>query len=283
MTRRGGGPMTAASRDVVGAGGDALILWAERSGRRPAARARSGGLRFVFYGRVSTEDYQDPVSSRVRQRDQAGALVAGHGRIVAEFFDVGQSRVLPWPRRPQAAALLAAMADPDCGFDAIVVGEYERAFYGDQYAAMAPLFGHYGIQLWTPEAGGRVDFHAEAQEQLMLALGFQSKREITRTRIRVRTAMAAQAREQGRYLGGRPPYGYRLADAGPHPNKAHAAWGRRAHRLEPDPHTAPIVRWMFAQRKAGHSLARIIPGVSMTFLAALVLDCGSDVPDAYLE
>ena len=91
----------------------------------------------------------------------------------------------------------------------------------------------------------------------MLALGFQSKREITRTRIRVRTAMAAQTREQGRYLGGRPPYGYRLADAGPHPNKAHAAWGRRAHRLEPDPVTAPVVAWMFAQRLAGHSAARI--------------------------
>jgi site-specific DNA recombinase len=91
----------------------------------------------------------------------------------------------------------------------------------------------------------------------MLALGAQSKREITRTRIRVRTAMAAQAREQGRYLGGRPPYGYRLADAGPHPNKAHAAWGRRAWKLEPDPATAPVVEWIFAQRLAGHSLARI--------------------------
>ena len=91
----------------------------------------------------------------------------------------------------------------------------------------------------------------------MLALGLQSKREITRTRIRVRTAMAAQAREQGRYLGGRPPYGYRLADAGPHPNREHAAWGRRAHRLEPDPQTAPVVQWIFAQRLAGHSLARI--------------------------
>ena len=91
----------------------------------------------------------------------------------------------------------------------------------------------------------------------MLALGLSSKREITRTRIRVRTAMATQTREQGRYLGGRPPYGYRLGDAGPHPNKAHAAWGRRAHRLEPDPATAPVVRWMFAQRLAGHSAARI--------------------------
>jgi site-specific DNA recombinase len=69
--------------------------------------------------------------------------------------------------------------------------------------------------------------------------------------------MAVQTREQGRYLGGRPPYGYRLGDAGPHPNKAHAAWGRRAHRLQPDPETAHVVRWIFAQRLAGHSMARI--------------------------
>jgi site-specific DNA recombinase len=133
----------------------------------------------------------------------------------------------------------------------------ERAFYGNQYALMAPLFEHYGIGLWMPEVGGRVDWHAEDHEQTMLALGLSSKREITRTRIRVRTAMAVQTRVQGRYLGGRPPYGYRLGDAGPHPNKAHAAWGRRAHRLEPDPVTAPVVRWMFGQRLAGHSAARI--------------------------
>jgi len=214
-------------------------------------------LRFAFYGRVSTEDHQDPVTSRARQRDQAAALVTGFGYIAVEFFDMGWSRVLSWSRRPQAAALLAALADPDRLFDAIVIGEYERAFYGPQYSTMAPLFEHYGVQLWMPEAGGRVNFAAEGDEQPMLALGIQSKREITRTRIRVRAAMAAQARDQGRYLGGRPPYGYRLADAGPHPNKAHAAWGRRAHRLEPDPDTAPVVRWMFAQRRDGHSLARI--------------------------
>jgi site-specific DNA recombinase len=249
--------MTAVARHLVRAGGEALILWAERSGRRGASQPRQSGLRFAFYGRVSTEDHQDPVTSWARQRDQAAALVAGFGWIVAEFFDVGWSRVVPWARRPQAAALLAVLADPDCGFDAIVIGEYERAFYGPQYSAMAPLFEHYGVQLWMPEAGGPVNFAAEGDEQLMLALGVQSKREITRTRIRVHTAMAAQARDQGRYLGGRPPYGYRLVDAGPHPNKAHAAWGRRAQRLEPDPHTAPVVRWMFAQRRAGHSLARI--------------------------
>ena len=205
------------------AGADRLAAWVERTGR-PAEKRGNGGLRFASYGRVSTEDWQDPVTSRARQRDQAAALVAGHGRIVAGFFDTGYSRTLAWARRPQAAALVAALADPDRGWDAVAIGEYERAFYGSQYASMAPLFEHYGIQLWTPEVGGRIDFHAEDHEQTMLALGLSSKREIARTRIRVRTAMATQTREQGRYLGGRPPYGYRLADAGPHPNKMHAAW-----------------------------------------------------------
>jgi DNA invertase Pin-like site-specific DNA recombinase len=232
-----------------------LVAWAEQS-RRQAAESGRARTRFAFYGRVSTEDWQDPVTSRARQLDQAAALVAGSGVIMAEFFDAGESRTLAWTRRPQAAALVAALADSDRGWDAIVIGEYERAFYGGQYASMAPLFAHYGVKLWMPEAGGPVG-NGEDHEQLMLALGLQSKREITRTRIRVRTAMAAQTREQGRYLGGRPPYGYRLADAGPHPNKAHAAWGRRAHRLEPDPETAHVVTWMFAQRLAGHSAARI--------------------------
>ena len=240
-----------------GAGGDVLALWAERTGRRRIGAPDRGGVRFAFYGRVSTEDWQDPVTSRARQREQAGVLVAGHGTIVAEFFDAGQSRILPWTRRPQAAALVAALADPDRGWDAVVIGEYERAFYGSQYAAMAPLFEHYGVTLWAPEVGGRIDYRAEDHEQMMLALGLSSKREITRTRIRVRTAMATQTREQGRYLGCCPPYGYRLGDAGPHPNKAHAACGRRAHKLELDPVTAPVVRWMFAQRLAGHSAARI--------------------------
>ena len=251
--------MVRAGKPGIGpaAGGDGLVAWAARSGRPHAGGPVRDGLRFVFYGRVSTEDWQDPVTSRARQREQAGALVRGHGQIVAEFFDAGQSRTVAWGRRPEAARLVAQLADPSRGWDAIVAGEYERAFYGSQYAAMAPLFEHYGVQLWMPEAGGRVDFASEHDEHAMTVLGLSSKREVTRTSIRVRTAMTVQVRDQGRYLGGRPPYGYWLGDAGPHPNKAHAAWGRRAHRLEPDPETAHVVRWIFAQRLAGHSTARI--------------------------
>ena len=54
--------------------------------------------------------------------------------------------------------------------------------------------------------------------------------------------MAAQAQIEGRFLGGRPPYGYLLVDAGPHPNPAKAADGKRLHALDLDPETAPVVR-----------------------------------------
>ena len=173
---RAGTKESTSAADTVG-----LVAWAERSGRQRTGRPARGGLRFLFYGRVSTEDWQDPVTSRARQREQAGVLVRGHGQIVAEFFDVGLTRKLAWACRPQSAALVAQLADQDRGWDAIVIGEYERAFYGSQYASMAPLFEHYGVQLWTPEAGGRVDFKSEHDEKTMTMLGLSSKREITRT------------------------------------------------------------------------------------------------------
>jgi len=48
-----------------------------------------------------------------REPEFRGLAEAGH---VAEFFDAGQSRTVAWAR------------SPDRGWDAIVIGEYERAF-----------------------------------------------------------------------------------------------------------------------------------------------------------
>lgn len=58
---------------------------------------------FSFYGRVSTEDQQDPEASRNWQEARARALTDRHGETVTEFFDVGQSRSIPWKRRPMRA------------------------------------------------------------------------------------------------------------------------------------------------------------------------------------
>jgi len=96
----------------------------------------------------------------------------------------------------------------------------------------------------------------------MSVFGGMSKGERNRVKIRVRTAMAAQAQVEGRFLGGRPPYGYLLADAGPHPNPAKAADGKRLHVLAPDPETAPIVKRIFAEYLSGRGLKAIAEGLT---------------------
>ena len=83
-----------------------------------------------------------------------------------------------------------------------------------------------------------------------------SRAERNRTRLRVANAMRAHTRA-GRWLGGRPPYGYRIADAGPHPNPSKAVSGARLHQLEPDPETAPVVRRIFEMYLAGAGYKQI--------------------------
>jgi site-specific DNA recombinase len=81
-------------------------------------------LRFAFYGRVSTEDAQDPEASRSWQKRRAIDLITPHGGVlVADYFDVGQSRSLPWKRRPEASRLLADVTSSDRSFDGVVIGE----------------------------------------------------------------------------------------------------------------------------------------------------------------
>lgn len=140
-------------------GADFLVAVADRrGGARSVSRGDvRAGLRFAFYGRMSTSEFQDVVTSREWQRAVSEELVEGAGIIVAEFFDSGRSRRWSWRDRPAAAALLAAAKQSVREFDAVVVGEYERAFYGDQFERVVAELDAVGVQVWLPEAGGAVD------------------------------------------------------------------------------------------------------------------------------
>ncbi|MEP7026010.1 MAG: recombinase family protein, partial [Actinomycetota bacterium] len=105
--------------------------------------------------------------------------------------------------------------------------------------------------------GGPIDPDNEAHDLIMSMCGGVSKGERNRIKIRVRTAMAAQAQLEGRYLGGRPPYGYQLADAGPHPNPAKAADGKRLHILAIDQAAATVVVRIFRLFIAGRGIFAI--------------------------
>ncbi len=69
-------------------GESGLASWARATGRGRRAEPRAGGLRFAFYGRVSTEDHQEPDISRARQLALASGLVAGY--MCGEMASAGQ-------------------------------------------------------------------------------------------------------------------------------------------------------------------------------------------------
>ena len=177
-----------------------LVGWAEQSARRragsPAAKGLvPGRLRFVFYGRVSTEDWQDPVTSRARQREQAEMLVRGHGRSwgsssmsgrAGRWRGRGVRRPPPWspgwPTRPGLGR------GRDRGVRAGVLRQPVR---GDGAAVRA-------LRRAAVDAGGRRPgrLRLRARRADDDHAGLSSKREVTRTSIRVRTAMAVQTRSR---------------------------------------------------------------------------------------
>jgi hypothetical protein len=90
----------------------------------------------AFYGRCSTEDNQDPKTSLGWQRENAQKFIGPlGGTIVAEFFDIGQSRSVTWDRRRAGSQLLAALKDPARTWNAVVVGEGTRCWFGNQFLA----------------------------------------------------------------------------------------------------------------------------------------------------
>jgi hypothetical protein len=96
----------------------------------------------------------------------------------------------------------------------------------------------------------------------MSLYGGMSKGERARIKTRVCSAMAAQAAVEGRFLGGRPPYGYELVDVGLHPNPAKAANVQRLRRLAPDRIAAPVVQRIFQEYADGAGLHTIAQGLN---------------------
>jgi site-specific DNA recombinase len=67
---------------------DLLAGWLHTAQPQPRNRGQRpppsvGLLRFAFYGRISTAEYQDADSSRAWQLESAHRTIADHGKIVA--------------------------------------------------------------------------------------------------------------------------------------------------------------------------------------------------------
>jgi DNA invertase Pin-like site-specific DNA recombinase len=229
-----------------------------------AAPALDNGVgALAFYGRCSTEDNQDPETSRAWQFGNAQKFIEPvGGHIAAEYFDIGQSRSVPWERRDLALQLLAELKNPNRGWAGVVVGEGTRCWFGNQFSLTAPRFAAYGVELWVPELGGKFEERNPSHKMLMSVLGGMSESERQHVQARVRAAMDAQVVNEGRHQGGRAPYGYLVIDGGPPPSPRKAAEGYRLRVLTLDDASAEVVRRIFTEYLDGKGDRAIAAGLN---------------------
>ena len=64
-------------------GGDLLVAWAESTRWRRVVMSCRGGLRFAFYGRVSTEDYPKYGARLPRPKSRRNPRRSGGSRALA--------------------------------------------------------------------------------------------------------------------------------------------------------------------------------------------------------
>jgi site-specific DNA recombinase len=219
------------------------------------------GLRVAWWGRVSTEDQQDPTLSLPRQLyNSRDALPAGWV-IVSHYYDVESGRKdlnlrgrshahehfdISIPREGGIQDLLAEAQSPNRRFDAVICESIERIARRT----------YYGTKIEHDLESAGVTLFA-ADEPIALT----GKRATTILTRRVKQSVAewyvleilekswdgtCEHTRQGWNIGV-PPYGYQ-ADKVPHPVPARRAEGKTKTRLVPDPLRGPVVHQIFTWR-----------------------------------
>jgi site-specific DNA recombinase len=212
-------------------------------------------MRVAFYGRVSTDDAQDPSLSIPRQLGKCDEALAPIGEKVSlTFWDVESGRKAldergngkrDWTAEvdvPRLGGLPEMLASAKAGeIDAVIVESIDR------------------LSRMTAD-GTRIERELEERDVALFAadepLNSSATAILTR-RVkqgvaewyvrdlieRSRAGMEESVR-QGWHTGGPAPYGYVL-EPHPHPNPQKAREGRKKHRLIVDPIRRPIVLLIF--------------------------------------
>ena len=211
---------------------------------------------FAFYGRVSSDDAQDPSLSIPRQLSACERAVAAFGgQIVCCYWDVESGRKVLEDRGQGSSAWRERVAVPCAGglpellaaayhgepFYAVIVESIDRLsrITADATRVERDLERR-DIGLFAADEPMSSDATSILTRRIKQGVAEWYVRDLIE---RSRRGMEESVR-QGWHTGGRVPYGYALEEHR-HPNPAKAREGKRKHRLILDPLRAPVVLMIF--------------------------------------
>ena len=190
------------------------------------------------YTRVSTGRQADEGESLgVQERTIAGYAMMQGLTVDRTYVERGISGSVPLAERPEGAALIAALRPGDT----VITPKLDRMFRSalDALDVLAKLKER-GVALHMIDLGGDVCGNG-ISKLVFTILSAVAEAERDRIRERVATVKRDQA-SRGRYLGGRVPFGFRVAADG---------------GLVPDDGEQAVVSEIRRLRAAGLSLRRI--------------------------
>lgn len=163
------------------------------------------------YARVSTDRQATEGESLNVQRRQIEGQAMALGLPVTEIFvEEGVSGATPFGRRPQGERLLWTIQPGDT----VITPKLDRMFRSSVDALnVLHQFQALGASLYMIDMGG--DVTGNGISKLVFTI-LSAVAEAERDRIRERIAdVKKDQKRRGRYLGGRrPPFGYRVSEAG---------------------------------------------------------------------
>jgi site-specific DNA recombinase len=212
--------------------------------------------RYAWYGRVSTEDEQDPTLSFPRQLANAERQVGeAGGRIVAHYYDIesgtraygargsgGLSGFdIPIPRHGGLQDLLRDAARHPACFDRVIVESISRLSRNSSVAfRVEDELRSASVRLCAADEPLEESFGTIVLRHVNIGIARGYHHELM---VKSRQGQETSTR-QGWHTGGVALYGYRFTTHD-HPNPHKASRGMNKRTLELDPVRAPVVRAIY--------------------------------------
>ncbi|MBY6275397.1 recombinase family protein [Symbiobacterium thermophilum] len=207
---------------------------------------------------------------QVQRQNGSDLDIPGQRRAIEEFLKTKPNWVLTHEyveagvsafknSATERDVLQDAIEDAKAGeYDILLVWKSDRlSRKAEEYPLILATLFRYGVQVWTVVEGKPLEMRTHVDKLLRFVEGWSAEGESRNTGIRVRERLK-QIAQDGRWTGGRVPFGYQLVTKkDPETGEPIFQGGKPVREVVPHPEYAPIVQELFRRYAKGQGIVSL--------------------------